>query len=57
MAGLSGDAVGFRDAAATLRAAFPDFAEHAQVGALKLLLASDCMLIPGCKACRYREQP
>src|SRR5262249_37774387 len=55
MAGLSGDAAGFRDAPATLRAAFPDFTEHAQVGALKLLLASDCMLIPGRKACRYRE--
>jgi ketosteroid isomerase-like protein len=36
MAGLSGYAAGFRDAAATLRAAFPDFTEHAQVGALKL---------------------
>jgi SnoaL-like polyketide cyclase len=57
MAGLSGDAAGFRDAATTLRAAFPDFTERAQVGALKLLLASDCMLIPGRKACRYREQP
>jgi hypothetical protein len=57
MAGLSGDAAGFRDAAATLRAAFPDFTQHAQVGALNLLLASDCWLIPGRKACRYREQP
>jgi hypothetical protein len=55
MAGLSGDAAGFRDEAATLRAAFPDFTEHAQVGALNLLLASDCMLILGRKACRYRE--
>jgi hypothetical protein len=57
MAGLSGDAAGFRDAATTLRAAFPDFTEHVQVGALKLLLASDFMPIPGRKACRYREQP
>jgi hypothetical protein len=56
VAGLSGEAAGFRDAAATLRAAFPDFTEHAEVGALKLLLASDCMLIPGRKDCRYREQ-
>ena len=38
-------------------AVFPDFTEHVQVGALKLLLASDRMLIPGRKACRYREQP
>jgi hypothetical protein len=57
MAGLTGDVAGFRDAAATLRAAFPDFTEYAQAGALKLLLASDCMLIPGRKACRSREQP
>jgi len=57
MAGLSGDAAGFRDAAATLCAVFPEFTEHGQVGALKLLLASDCMFIPGRRACRYREQP
>jgi hypothetical protein len=37
MAGLSGDAAGFGDAAATLRAAFPNFTEHAQVSALKPL--------------------
>jgi hypothetical protein len=57
LAGLSDNAAGFRDAASTLRAAFPDFTEHAQVGALNLLLATDCMLIPGRKASCYREQP
>jgi hypothetical protein len=54
MPALSGDATGFR--AAKLRAASTDFTERARDGALKLPLASDCMLIRGREACRYREQ-
>jgi len=40
-----------------IQALFAKGAEHARVAALKLLLASDCMFIPGRRACRYREQP
>jgi len=56
IAGLSGGAAGRRGVAATLPAAFPDLTEHAQVGGLKVLPASDRMLIPGRTALRCLKQ-